>query len=275
MSKQTEVTKNNSVVNHDDLGLVKPPRPAEVYDAVLEEGEIELSRGVPALWWSGVAAGLSMGFSVVATAALAVAFGEFGWSHPVVSIGYAAGFLIVILARQQLFTENTITALLPVLANYSWANTHHLLRLWGIVFLANIVGGLIFAWLTTQPTFFSDEIRVEILNLGHHLFENSATQMFMKGIAAGWLIATLVWVLPSANTGRFMIILFFTWLIALGEFTHIIAGSIEAFHMMFMGVIAGDQLLLQFMIPTLLGNIIGGSAIFSLISYAQVRNEVE
>ncbi len=275
MTQKPQIVTGESSQSEDEPDLVTPPRPVDVYDAVLDQGEIELDRGIAALWWSGVAAGLSMGFSIVASAALAASFGQFEWSHPIVSIGYSAGFIIVILARQQLFTESTVTALLPVLTHYSWARTHHLLRLWTIVLLANIVGGAVFAWLTTLHTFFSEEIRTEILSLGLHLFEYGAAEMFMKGIASGWLIATLVWVLPSATSGQFMIILFFTWLIALGGFTHIVAGSIEAFHLLFLGMVDGDKLFLQFMLPTLFGNIIGGSALFSLISYAQVRNEVK
>lgn len=33
----------------------------------------------------------------------------------IADVGYAVGFLIVILARQQLFTENTLTAVLPIM----------------------------------------------------------------------------------------------------------------------------------------------------------------
>lgn len=268
-------SQNKVVTDSEEPDLAHPPHPALVYDAVLMEGEMELGRGLAALWWSGVAAGLSMGFSIIAYAALSVYLGGYSWSHPVVSIGYSSGFLIVILARQQLFTESTITALLPVLANYSWAKTHHLARFWAVVFTANIFGCAIFAWATTSHYFLSDDIRSEILTMSNHMMVLSSWQMFCKGIASGWLIASLVWALASANTGRFIQILFFTWLIALGEFTHIIAGSIEAFHLLFLGEIEVWSLVSSFMIPTLLGNIVGGSAIFSLISYAQVRKEVE
>jgi formate/nitrite transporter FocA (FNT family) len=271
-----EQEKLNETQTHEELEEIVPkrPRPAEIYDSILNEGEEELERSVPALWWSGLAAGLSMGFSVVASAALAAAFSGQSWTHPIISVGYSVGFVIVIMARQQLFTENTITALLPVLAKRSWVNINHMLRLWGVVLAANLLGAMIFAWLTTMPALFGDHLRAEFLVLGQHLFHNSAIEMFTKGIAAGWLIAALVWVLPSVKVGKMWVIIFFTSLIALGEFTHIIAGSIESFHMLFVGEIGWNQLLMQFMFPTLIGNIVGGSAIFSLASYAQVRREV-
>ncbi len=36
------------------------------------------------------------------------------WRPLVDSLGYSLGFLFVILGRQQLFTENTLTAILPL-----------------------------------------------------------------------------------------------------------------------------------------------------------------
>lgn len=269
-----KMNKHPVIENNEDEVVPKRPRPAEIYDAILDEGEEELQREKSALWWSGLAAGLSMGFSVVASAAMLVAFGNQPWAWPLVSLGYSAGFIIVILARQQLFTENTITALLPVLADRSWASSYHMLRLWGIVLAANLLGAAIFGWLTTEPAMFSADMRGAFADLSHHVFENSATEMFVKGIAAGWLIAALVWVLPAVETGKFWIIMFFTSLIALGDFTHIIAGSVEGFHLLFIGDITVSVLLLKFMLPTLLGNIFGGSAIFTLASHAQVHGEV-
>ncbi|NVJ97889.1 MAG: formate/nitrite transporter family protein [Alphaproteobacteria bacterium] len=265
----------NSDTSEKPEGIDKPARPAEVYDAVMREGEEELGRSFSALWWSGIAAGLSIGFSVVATAAIGTALGFEASSKPIISLGYAAGFLIVILARQQLFTENTITALLPVITSRSWAGVRHMLRLWSIVLLANLIGGALFALATVSSVFLSPDIAEGVTHVSEHMMAFSVSQMFFKGIAAGWLIAALVWVLPTVRAGKFWPILFFTWLIALGEFTHVVAGSVEAFHLVFLGHIGLAEMVFGFFLPTLAGNIVGGSAIFALVSYAQVRSEVE
>ena len=266
--------KDNQIVVEEPT-VTKRLSSANVHDVVMEEGEEELKRSFSALMWSGIAAGLSIGFSVVASAALAKAFGHEAGAHPIVSIGYSAGFIIVILARQQLFTENTITALLPVITGRSWVGIQHMLRLWGIVFCANVIGAAIFAFATTQSIIFSPDLQDHIRKISLHMIENTPIEMFGKGIASGWLIAALVWVLPTVKAGKFWIILFFTWLIALGEFTHVVAGSVEAFHLLFKGDVDISMMVFGFMLPTLAGNVVGGSAIFSLISYAQVRNEIE
>jgi hypothetical protein len=91
------------------------PRAAVVYEIVREEGEHELTRTISALVWSGFAAGLSMGFSLVAEGLLRSHLPDAAWSPLIYKFGYCAGFLIVILGRQQLFTENTLTVILPLL----------------------------------------------------------------------------------------------------------------------------------------------------------------
>lgn len=56
------------------------------------------------------------------------------------NLGYTFGFIIVIMARQQLFTENTVTAVLPVMQNPTLGNFGLLMRLWSVVLLGNLIG---------------------------------------------------------------------------------------------------------------------------------------
>ncbi len=188
-------------------------------------------------------------------------------------LGYSAGFVIVILARQQLFTENTMTAVLPVMTRPSWHALVYLLRLWLIVLLGNLVGVAVFAWASVHLHHFDASATEAFLSLGREVMSNSSSQMFTKGIVAGWLIATMVWLVPAAENARIVVIVGMTYLIALGGFTHIIAGSTEVLFMVFSGQL-GWTGYLSFALPTLAGNIVGGSLIFALISHAQVRSDV-
>ena len=86
-----------------------------VYETIRREGEEELRRAVSALAWSGLAAGLSMGFSFIAEGLLVAHLPDSPWRPLLSKAGYCIGFLIVILGRQQLFTENTLTVILPLL----------------------------------------------------------------------------------------------------------------------------------------------------------------
>ena len=106
-------------------------------------------RRFPALWWSGVAAGLSIGFSVVAKAILAAHLPDAPRTPVIDSLSYSVGFLIVILGCQPLFTENTLTAVLPAMQRGKLVWWIILLRLWMIVLSANVVGCAIFAAFTS------------------------------------------------------------------------------------------------------------------------------
>jgi len=109
-----------------------------VYEIIRLEGERELRRPVSSLWWSGVAAGMSIGFSFLTQAALAAALPPSEWRPVISDLGYAVGFIVVILGRQQLFTENVLTAVLPVITRWKWSWLLRMLRLWGIVLAANV-----------------------------------------------------------------------------------------------------------------------------------------
>src|SRR3712207_4167985 len=104
-----------------------------VYQAIMKEGEGELKRPSSALFWSGLAAGLSMGFSMIAEGLLHAYLPEAPWRPLVSKLGYSVGFLIVILGRQQLFTENTLTPILPLLQKREGATAGNVARLWGVV----------------------------------------------------------------------------------------------------------------------------------------------
>jgi len=249
-------------------------RAAILYEVIRIEGEGELARSASALWWSGLAAGLSIGLSVLSQALLATHLPEASWNPIVERMGYAVGFIVVIMARQQLFTENTLTAVLPVISAWQLHWLWVMLRLWAIVLAANLVGAFIFAIAIAHMGMLPADVAEQVRVISVHLMENSATEMFVKGIAAGWLIAALVWMLPSAENAEFFLIGLMTYLIALGGFTHVIAGSVEAFYLWVTQSATTFDVFFKFLLPTLAGNVVGGTVLFGLLSYAQVRDEI-
>jgi len=250
-------------------------RAAVVYEIIRVEGEGELARSFSALWWSGLAAGLSIGLSVVSQALLATHLPDQPWKPIVEKLGYSVGFIVVIMARQQLFTENTLTAVLPVIARRRIKWLLIMLRLWAIVLVANLVGCLIFAATIAYTAMLPTEVEDNVRQIAEHLMANSAGEAFVKGIAAGWLIAALVWILPSSENTEFFVIGLLTYLIALGEFTHVIAGAAEAFYLWIQQAATTADVFLGFILPALGGNVVGGTVLFAVLSYAQVREEIQ
>ena len=250
------------------------PRAAVVYEIVRTEGEAELIRPFSALWWSGVAAGISIGFSFLSEAALAALLPASDWRPIIAKLGYAVGFLIVILGRQQLFTENVLTAVLPVISRRKLDWLVSMLRLWGIVLAANVVGCFVFALALSALPIAGADVTHELGQIVLRVMQNSPFEMFAKGIGAGWIIAALVWILASNDGIQFFVIGLLTYLIALFGFTHIVAGSAEVLYGVLMGIVSLSDAVFHFFLPTLCGNVFGGTVLFAVLSYAQVREEI-
>lgn len=251
-----------------------PSRAMAIHEHIRQDGEKELERDAMALLWSAIAAGLSMGASLLAKGIFHVQLDDVPGRFLLENLGYTFGFIIVIMARQQLFTENTLTAVLPIMHKPTPGNIGLLMRLWGIVLLGNVLGTGIAAWAFEYMPIFDEETRDAFVSIGMEVMKNSPSEMFANAIISGWLIATMVWMFPAAGAAKIVVIILMTWLIALGDTTHIVVGSVEILYLVFNGTLHWSDFLWPFALPTLAGNICGGTFIFALMSHAQIRNDM-
>lgn len=268
--RSTQITAREA----DDIEEMSSPRTPVIYEIVRRLGDEEMDRPVTSLWWSGLAAGLSISFSLLAQAILRSHLPKSEWAPLIASLGYSVGFVMVVLSRQQLFTEITVTAVLPVLAKLTLANLWRLARLWAVVLAANMVGTFIAALLCTFTPVLTPELKAAMLDIASQITNHPWMEMAFRAIASGFLIATMVWLLPSAQAAQFYVIVMITYLIAAAGFMHIVAGSMEAFFLVLNGHLGVQPMITDFFIPVLTGNIIGGTALFALIAYAQVMKEI-
>ncbi len=134
------------------------------------------------------------------------------------NLGYTFGFIIVIMARQQLFTENTVTAVLPVMHNPTLGNVGLLMRLWSVVLAGNLIGTAVAAWAFNYMPIFDEPTRQAFVSIAEDVMKNSPTEMFANAIISGWLVATMVWMFPVAGAAKIVVIILMTWLIALGGY---------------------------------------------------------
>src|SRR5205809_1777225 len=246
------------------------PKGAVVYAAIRSEGEDELDRSTPALAWSGLAAGLSMGFSFVGQALLQTHLPDSDWRPLLVNLGYPLGFLIVILGRQQLFTENTLTVILPLLLRRDKDTFRNVARLWTTVILANLVGAFLFAFVLARTNAFDDGVNTAFLRLAEGSFSTGFATTLLRGVFAGWLIAMMVWLLPFAESARVWVIIIVTYFVGLGGFSHVIAGSVDVMYLAFGKHISWVDCFGGYVIPAFIGNVIGGVSLVAAINHAQV-----
>ena len=239
-----------------------------VYEAVHQEGLEELARSNSALAWSGLAAGLAMGFSLLSEAILQSRLPDAPWRSLIAKFGYCVGFLLVVLGRQQLFTENTLTVILPLLRKPGPRMFGNVVRLWLIVLACNLLGAFAIAWIMGNTDAVSVEVRQVMKELGLASMNYRFGTLFLRGIFAGFLIALMVWLMPVAEAARVWVIIIVTYIVGIGDFSHIIAGSVDAFYVV--GI--GQKTILDYFLyifPVLLGNIVGGSSIVAAIAHAQ------
>ncbi len=239
----------------------------EILEAVVEDGQSELDRASVGLALSGLAAGLNVSFGAVALAAVGAMTGGVGITA---MLFYPVGFLIVILGRSQLYTENTVTPVTVVFTRLS--SVPNLLRLWVVIFVADIIGATLFA----AALFYGEVLPPPALDI---LLEEAARKVdpgfwttTLKAVFGGWLVALIAWLVAASRdtiTQAFFIFVL-AFLIPAADLTHCIAGSSEVLVGVFSGEVSLLEYLGAFLLPTTLGNTAGGVFLVALLNYGQV-----
>ncbi|MDF0599404.1 formate/nitrite transporter family protein [Psychromarinibacter sp. C21-152] len=251
-----------------------PLAPRLIYEVVRRDAREELERPFHSLIWSAMAAGGLISFSLVAEAIFRTHLPDVPGRYLIENLGYAFGFLLVIMGKMQLFTENTITTVMPLMSDPCRRYYQRAAALWGIVLTGNVIGALAAALFFTYTAALPADVHAATLAISEHAASFDADVAFARAIPAGILIAAIVWMLPQAEGAGFLLVLSFTWLIAAGDFTHIIVGSVEMWMLLLADALSPSEAAFRFFLPVLAGNIVGGTAIFSLLAWGQVREEV-
>jgi len=275
----TEASKDDETPGRSDQDEIKEaedramPRAAIVYETIRREGKGELERTSGALAFSGLSAGLSMGFSFFGMSTIYAFLPDAPWRTLLAGGGYSIGFLITILGRQQLFTENTLTPILVLLGKFELGTLWKVVRLWLIVLCANIAGAFAFAEFIAHAAVLAPPIVQAFHDLAGESAKNTGMENFIRAVFAGWIIALMVWLLPAAESGAMFIILLLTGFVGSAQLAHIVAGSVENMYAVLVGFQSWGDFWLKFFLPCLAGNCIGGVTFVALLNFAQVAGD--
>jgi formate-nitrite transporter family protein len=270
-----EQQRGMTEVEERNVEELSAPRSRVIHEIVRRQGDEELRRPTGSLFWSGIAGGITIMVSVIAQGALQLKLpGGLPGREAISELGYSLGFLMVILGRLQLFTEQTIVTVLPVMAEPSWRKLGRTVWLWAVVFAANIVGTATAAAINVHLHLVSPELLAAMLDVAGPLSHKAPLDVLCQGVPAGFLIASVAWIRAGISSGEFWVILVITYAIALGSFAHVVAGSAEAFLLLFAGQIGVVHALGGIILPALVGNVLGGTGLFALLAHAQVRQEI-
>jgi formate-nitrite transporter family protein len=135
LSAPPDTASNAATITESEAEKIEErssPRTPDIYEAVRRLGEEEMV-------WPGhlvmvVRSGgrLSISFSLLSRSILNLHLPDTKWRRLISGFGYSMGFVMVVLARRQLFTEDTVTVVLPVMAQLTLENLGKLARMWGI-----------------------------------------------------------------------------------------------------------------------------------------------
>lgn len=245
-----------------------------VHEVIRLQGDEELDRPLTSLLFSGFAAGVAISASILTEASIATRLPDAPWRELVVGLGYTVGFVLVILGNLQLFTENTVTAVLPLATHPTLRNLGRMLRLWVAVLSANMAGTFLVAVLMAHRVILSDDQLTAALALSETALDHTPTAILLLGMPAGFLVATIAWILPNSRGSEFWVVVLITYAIAIGGFSHVVAGSGEAWLLALSGRTSFMSAVGGFILPALLGNIIGGTGLFAVLAHGQVRPEI-
>jgi formate-nitrite transporter family protein len=248
------------------------PTAIQIYAQVAKNARQELRRPARSLAISGFAGGLTMGLTGLATAMARAELGTSGGAQFVTNMLYPIGFIAVILGRAQLFTENTLYPVALVLSE----RRHYFatLRLWAIVLISNCIGTLGFAALAVRTHALQSQYVESLAALGVEIANHSTSEIFWSAIIGGWIIALVAWLVSASHSisGSMLLIWLLAFIVGLGHFAHSIASSGE----LLSAVLHGQEPVMgyfRWLWPAVLGNIIGGVGLVTLLEYGQTAEE--
>lgn len=241
----------------------------EIFQRIVATADEEFVRSNRLLFFSGLAAGLSIGLSFVARSALTAAVpGD--TSGLIGGILYPVGFLLIVLGRYQLFTENTLTPVTLVLTKI--ASVPQLVRLWSVVLAANVAGAAAVAFLLANTGVLDPDTMETARAIAGHALDVPAGDLFWKGVIAGWLVASMVWLNHAARdtTSRFFIVFAIMYLVPAADLFHCIIGACEVLFLVFQGAASLGEAS-AFFGAVVAGNTVGGVLLVALLNYSQTR----
>jgi formate/nitrite transporter FocA (FNT family) len=254
-------------------------QPQKSYHTILEQhvaqAQEELERPAVGLLLSSLSAGLDLGFGPLLMAVVLTLSGG-AWPHPItaaaLATSYAAGFVFVVLGRSALFTEQTTSAVLPVLARR--ASLTQLARLWSLVLIGNVAGGALFAlFLSTLGPHLHIVDRVAFGTIANKLLDVPWWTMWGSAVVAGWLMGLLAWLMAASRDtiGQIVFVSLTTFLIGIAGFHHSIAGTIEVLLALFAraGPTWADYG--RFISAAAVGNAVGGALFVAVLKFGHVR----
>lgn len=270
--KNEEAEKvNKELDSQDTQDKTMTKTHGEILKEQIIEGCETYDRSKSSILLSSFTAGLEIGFSFLMLCSLfSFLDGKVAEEtiFKLIAFVYPIGFILVVLGKSILFTEQTSLLALPVLNNRR--SVWSLFQIWGVVIFGNLAGGMVMgltvSWLGSGLNLFEAEV---IAKIGEHFVDYDILTIFLSAIMAGWLMGLLSWLVTSSKetTAEILIIYLITAVMGFTGLHHSIIGHIE----IFAGMLVSDKITFLVYLKTLgtalAGNAVGATVFVALLKY--------
>jgi formate/nitrite transporter FocA (FNT family) len=252
----------------DEPPVEPEPELEEAFDRLVDEGSTRLARPLSTLVVTGLLGGIDVGTGVLAYLIVQHATG----STVLAGLAFSIGFVALLLARSELFTENFLVPVAAVAARHG--SPAGLARLWVVTLLANLVGGWVVAWLIVRAF---PALHQTVVEAGSHYADLGINlRSFCLAVLAGMVI-TLMTRMQHATESlgvRLVPALLFGALLAGGQLFHCVLDSILMFAALIAGAPFGYLDWLGALGFSVLGNIVGGVGLVAFLRLARVPHRI-
>ncbi len=240
------------------------PQIEEAFDRLVSEGRQRLDRPWLALVSTGLLGGIDVGFGILA---YLIVKHETD-SVLLAGIAFSIGFVALLLARSELFTENFLVPVTAVLARSG--SPFGLARLWAITLCMNLLGGALIMWIVIVAR---PDLKGTATEVGLHYAELGVTgESFALAVLAGAVITLMTRMQHATENLGVQIIpaILFGSLLAGGELFHCVLDSLFMFGGMFAGADIAVGTFLMALGWSILGNMVGGIGLVTGIRLLRV-----
>jgi formate/nitrite transporter FocA (FNT family) len=247
---------------------VPEPEVEEAFDRLVEEGEVRLARPMLALVSTGLLGGIDLGAGVLSYLLVDAK------THNVLlaGIAFSLGFVALLLARSELFTENFLVPVLTVVAGKGgW---RALARLWATTLAANLVGGWVITWLivTARP-----DLKPTAIEVGAHYADlGVSVRSFALAVLAGAVITLMTRMQHATESLGVQLVpaVLFGALLSAGQLFHCVLDSLLMFAALISGAPFGYLDWLGALGWSALGNVLGGLVLVTALRVLRVPHRV-
>ncbi len=240
----------------------------ETFGRLLDEGEQRLGRS-----WSGLLATGFMGGVDVGAGVLALLLVEHETGNKLLGgLAFSIGFIALALARSELFTENFLVPVTAVVAKRTgWLA---LGRLWGASTVTNLAGG----WVVTAILMVAfPALRETAVEAGTFYVDlGLGWRAFALAVVGGMLITLMTHLQHATDSDGLRLVpaVAIGFLLGAGQINHAIVASLMCFAALQAGAPFGYADWLGVLGLAVLGNMIGGLGLVTLLRLLQVPNKV-